>query len=202
MNEELNNDASLKNNGQFTNIKKEPKVVSKRYEKIIGISLILSLILVISIFASSWFSELYMIDMIHNNGQNRTYYNNIMETISLLITIIPMVIGILCIIFNIVDKKENKNCKTGAYDAFIITFIFTIIIESASYLSPFVYSITGLIYALKNKNKKFIIILSSIVLLLQLVVYLDENNSLVRNIRKSILYGVINENIIKDYYIN
>lgn len=202
MNEELNNDASLKNNEQFTNIKKEPKVVSKRYEKIIGISLIFSLILVISILASSWFSELYMIDMIHNNGQNRTYYNNIMETISLIITIIPMVIGILGIIFNIVDKRENKNCKTGAYDAFIITFIFIIIIGDASYLSPFVYSITGLVYALKNKNKKFILILSSIVLLLQLVVYLDENTSLVRDIRKNILYGVINENIIKDYHIN
>ena len=200
MNDVVNNDVSL---GQSDGLKKEPKVASKRYEKIIIVSLILSLILVISIFASSWFSDLYTVDMIRNNGENRTYYNNIMETLNLFILVIPIIIGILSIIFNIVDKKENKNCKTGAYDAFIYAFIFIIIIgEGVSYFCPFVYSITGLIYALKNKNKKLIMILSSIILLLEIVVYLDENTSLFRNIKKNILYGVISENVIKDYNIN
>lgn len=179
----INNFNSQGNNnymGNITTNNSGSKIISKRYKIIITTTLILSLVMIISNGISNWFSELYAVDMVRNGGEFRTTYNVIIELLDTFAYIIPIVITILSIVFLIIDKKDNKNNNIDVYVANIL--IFAIFLFFGPYPCPLLYSIGGLIFGIKYKNNKFILILSILTLLIFIVIKTGLIGNIIKNI--------------------
>lgn len=166
--------------GNITTNNSGSKIISKRYKIIITTALILSLVMIISNGISNWFSDLYVVDMVRNGGEFRTTYNVIIELLDTFAYIIPIVITILSIVFLIIDKKDNKNNNIDFYVANIL--IFAIFLFFGPYPCPLLYSIGGLIFGIKYKNNKFILILSILTLLIFIVIKTGLIGSIIKNI--------------------
>lgn len=182
--------------GNITTNNSGSKIISKRYKIIITTALILSLVMIISNGISNWFSDLYVVDMVRNGGEFRTTYNVIIELLDTFAYIIPIVITILSIVFLIIDKKDNKNNNIDVYVANIL--IFAIFLFFGPYPCPLLYSIGGLIFGIKYKNNKFILILSILTLLIFIVIKTGLIGSIIKNI--DVRNGTYNnkEVVIKD----
>lgn len=178
--------------------KKSKKVISKRCKTLIIISLILSLVMCIGNIAGGLIKVLRAINMIHNGGKLRVFYENLLMFIELYGYIMVFVITILSVIFMIIDQRNDKNNSTFVYDANIFVFVFNLIIGS-TYLNPFLYALIGLIFVIRNKRNILILVLSIIVIILGGLLVFASNTNFIYDVISSYKEKVNNsDTVIKD----
>lgn len=145
INEMPSTNINLNNNTNNNN------VISKKGKVMMFIVLISTLIIFFTNFISSmdWFFNLRMQAVMNHDEQLKLALETFAELIVVVNWLIVVIITILSIIFLIIDKKIKNNVRT--YEWYIVAGVLHILIGTVG-LTPMIYSVVTLVFALKNKK--------------------------------------------------
>lgn len=127
------------------------KGISKKGKVMMFIVLISTLIIFFDNFITSmdWFFNLQMQAVMNHDEQLKLALKTFAELIVVVNWLIVVIITILSIIFLIIDKKKKNNVR--AYEWYIAAGVLHILIGTVG-LTPMIYSVATLVFALKNKK--------------------------------------------------
>ena len=127
------------------------KGISKKGKIMMFFVLFSTIIIFFDNFITSmdWFFNLRMQAVMNHDEQLKLALETFAELIVVVNWIIVVIITILSIIFLITDKKKQHNVR--AYEWYIVAGVLHILIGTVG-LTPMIYSVATLVFALKNKK--------------------------------------------------
>lgn len=188
---------------------KSDKGISKKGKVMMIFVLISTLIIFFDNFITStdWFWELQMQAVMHSDEQLKLALETIKEAVVVINWIIVLVITIISIVFLIKDKKNQNNVRI--YEWYIVAGVLHIFIGTVG-LTPIIYSVATLVFAIQNKkNNKLnnlsvktdnvLIVFSSILIAFIVFMFIAVQINLFDKIEKEVdEYQENNEVIIED----
>ena len=127
------------------------KGISKKGKVMMFIVLFSTIIIFFDNFITSmdWFFNLRMQAVMNHDEQLKLSLETFAELIVVVNWLIVVIIAILSIIFLIIDKKKKNNVRV--YEWYIVAGVLHILIGTVG-LTPMIYSVATLVFALKNKK--------------------------------------------------
>lgn len=129
--------------------------ISKKGKILMFVVLISTIIIFFDVFITSmdWFWELQVQAAMNHDEQLKLVLQTFKDLIIVINWLIVLTITILSIIFRNKDKKKQKDIRF--YDWYIVAGILHIFVGTIG-LTPIIYSVSTLVFSLKNKkaNKK------------------------------------------------
>lgn len=146
MNAEKNSSLENGNNSQKNNI----LFLSSKAIVLMIIVLVITIIIFFDNFITSmdWYSRLRFTATFSGNQEAIDVLNNVRDMIVVLNWILVLIVLIVSIIFRISDKKEKK--LYSIYDWYIAAGVLHIVLGTVG-LTPMIYAISTLVYAIKDR---------------------------------------------------
>lgn len=172
------------------------KGISKKGKIMMFIVLFSTIIIFFDNFITSmdWAFNLRMQAVMNHDDQLKLALETFDELIKVVNWVIVVIITILSIIFLINDKKEQHNVRV--YKWYIVAGVLHLLIGTVG-LTPMIYSVVTLVFALKNKKHNItnnlsiksnnaLIIFSSILIASIIFMFVAENTNLFYKIKKKV----------------